>query len=413
LGHLIYFAGRYQLNTLGAVKTIVQHITAGYPSNNHLYLIGMGDFKAALSRPNITYLDISESYRKRSFLWRLLLKIVKIMVPNGSVNAHISLWINAKYDILADKLATKEACRLFQEEPDISGVMGISPMTLALGQVAKQAGKKYIIHTPWAHPNLQYKLVSDAYSELNLKIPPFSRQRIQRQLKEIELADLVICTSNFVRESFLMNGVSEGKIENVGRGIDLERFQIPDNVRSCKDPFLILFIGRVCIEKGIHILMQALEYSDIQEVSVILNGSIDPQTQPIVDKTSKMLEKRGIRIVVDPGDPRRHLKNTSVLVQPSVHDAFGFTVLEAMASGVPVIVSSNVGAKDCVSENKNGFIFQSGNHEELAKYITFLFDNPISRVEYGVTSSEIAKHYDILTASEKQVYVIQTMLEVN
>jgi glycosyltransferase involved in cell wall biosynthesis len=413
LGHLIYFSGRYQLNSLGAVKTIVQHITEGYPDNKHLYLIGMGNFEQIQARPNITYINISKAYQKQSFIYQVLLKLVKVVTPSVDFNARVFLWVNLKYDIIADKIATKEAQKLIDEVSDITIVMGISPMTLFLGQRAKRTGKKFIIHTGWAHPSLQNKLVTEAYIGLNLKVPPFSKKRICRQLKEIDTADLIICTSNFVRDSFLVNGIPGEKVINVGRGIELGRFQIPDNVRSCKDPFVILFIGRVCIEKGIHILMQALEYSDIQEVSVILNGSIDPQSKPIVDKASKMLEKKGIRIIVDPGDPRRHLKNASILVQPSVHDAFGFTVLEAMASGVPVIVSSNVGAKDCVLENKNGFIFQSGNYEELAKYITFFFDNPISRIEYGVESSEIAKKYDILAASERQLSVLQTMLEVN
>lgn len=63
-----------------------------------------------------------------------------------------------------------------------------------------------------------------------------------------------------------------------------------------------------------------------------------------------------------------------VLVAPSIwYETFGFTVLEALSYGVPVIVSNHVGAKDIVGDN--GIIVEAGNVEELKNAIKLINKN--------------------------------------
>jgi len=61
---------------------------------------------------------------------------------------------------------------------------------------------------------------------------------------------------------------------------------------------------------------------------------------------------------------------SDVLVLPSRFDGFGMVVTEAMACGLPVIVSSAVGAADLVEHGRNGWIFQSENSQQLAEMMT-------------------------------------------
>ena len=70
-----------------------------------------------------------------------------------------------------------------------------------------------------------------------------------------------------------------------------------------------------------------------------------------------------------------------ILVLPSIwHETFGFTVLEAQSYGVPVVVSSNVGAKDLISEGNNGFIFEP-NKEALKEKLKYIFDSDKTLLE--------------------------------
>ena len=84
----------------------------------------------------------------------------------------------------------------------------------------------------------------------------------------------------------------------------------------------------------------------------------------------------------------------SIFVLPSVHESFGLTVLEAMAAGLPVVLSDNVGAKDCIKENVNGFTFRKGDHIQLTGIIQKLINNKEMVKKMSKESERIAKKYD-------------------
>jgi Glycosyltransferase len=71
---------------------------------------------------------------------------------------------------------------------------------------------------------------------------------------------------------------------------------------------------------------------------------------------------------------------SDLYIMLSKFDTFGMVVLEAMAAGLPVIISSNVGAKDLVQEDKNGFIVSNTSDTEyIATKIALLLDENIRR----------------------------------
>lgn len=71
---------------------------------------------------------------------------------------------------------------------------------------------------------------------------------------------------------------------------------------------------------------------------------------------------------------------SDLFIMLSKFDTFGMVVLEAMAAGLPVIISSNVGAKDLVQEDKNGFIVSNTSDTDyIATKIALLLDENIRR----------------------------------
>ena len=142
--------------------------------------------------------------------------------------------------------------------------------------------------------------------------------------------------------------------------------------------FTILFVGNVNPEKGVHILMESLLLSGLQNIDVVFNGHISDYFKPVFVEYVKKLTKQNINVRIEPGDPTQNYQKASLFVLPSVHDSFGLVVLEAMASGLSVIVSDSVGAKDCVIDGKTGKIFESENIEELANAIqSFYLDKTL------------------------------------
>ena len=77
------------------------------------------------------------------------------------------------------------------------------------------------------------------------------------------------------------------------------------------------------------------------------------------------------------------LRKSLALILPSTEEQFGFVVLEALALGIPVIVSENVGARDLhVRTGVNGFIFEPDNEKGLAFFMGSNFRRPSSVDEH-------------------------------
>jgi glycosyltransferase involved in cell wall biosynthesis len=93
-------------------------------------------------------------------------------------------------------------------------------------------------------------------------------------------------------------------------------------------------------------------------------------------------------------DPTRVFGKSSVLVLPAVEDGFGLVALEAMACGLPVIVTSNCGAADVVNNGINGFIAPPRDVETMANQLRFLAENESRRAEMGQFARITSQQYN-------------------
>jgi glycosyltransferase involved in cell wall biosynthesis len=99
--------------------------------------------------------------------------------------------------------------------------------------------------------------------------------------------------------------------------------------------------------------------------------------------------------------------DSDLLVLPSKSETWGLVVNEAMASGLPVIVSDKVGcAADLVLNGKNGFIFESGNLHSLVNCLSLVIKDSNVSSQMGESSRQIIKQYNfeaICTAIENEI----------
>ncbi|MFM6154659.1 MAG: glycosyltransferase, partial [Sphaerospermopsis kisseleviana] len=93
-------------------------------------------------------------------------------------------------------------------------------------------------------------------------------------------------------------------------------------------------------------------------------------------------------------NPTKVFGKSSVLVLPSVEDGFGLVALEAMACGLPVVVTSNCGAADVVNNSINGFIAPPRDVETMANQLRFLAENEDMRAEMGRRARITAEKYN-------------------
>lgn len=274
-------------------------------------------------------------------------------------------------------------------------IIGRSGMSYSSFKAVNELGGKSILHSQWMHPNAHNKFLSDEYKKMGISKQPILKERIERQLLEIDIVDKVWSISSLVSDSYISNKIEKNKLIDCGLGVDLEKYQPRDSIQKNSD-FNILFVGNVNFEKGCHILLKAcLQIKSSRKINIIFNGAIAKNFKSIFEIFEEKLNKNGIKVVHGyAGSPVKNYQKSSVFILPSIHESFGLVVLEAMASGLPVILSDNVGAKDCIKEDLNGFTFPAGNDSQLAKLIQKLIDNPSYVKKMSLNSREISKLYD-------------------
>ena len=183
-----------------------------------------------------------------------------------------------------------------------------------------------------------------------------------RERKEWDLADAIICGSDYVKESIRSAGGPVDKCVVVPYGVDTGA--LTARVREPKDGALqVLFVGTLQLRKGIQYLMEAARL--LKGKRVIIRAVGAPRVSPKAVKQ--------IRETIDLVNavPRSMLQTqynwADVLVAPSISEGSANVCYEALASGLPVITTTNAGS--VVRDGVEGFVIPIRSAEALADRI--------------------------------------------
>ena len=199
-----------------------------------------------------------------------------------------------------------------------------------------------------------------------------SPARLRQKAAEIRLADVILVPSILARESYERAGIPPEKLHVVPLGVNLGEF------RPCRSngqaPFTFAFAGNLTISKGVDLLLQAfgqLRRLD-RPMKLRLFGTGDLE-RSVVAPDIEWAGRVAHHVLA------RELPCADCVVLPSRFDSYGLVVAEALASGVPVIVSDMVGAKDLVDRGRSGWIFPSGDLDALVRAMTACLENAAQR----------------------------------
>jgi len=262
-------------------------------------------------------------------------------------------------------------------------------------QVVKKYGGRCVLHSQWMHPIKHTRMLEDAFSDAGNPYRPIPAERIQKQLREIKLCDKVWCISKLVFNSYLENGVPREKLFVSPLGVDISYFKPMEIASKGSLGYLvILFVGNINIEKGVHILTEAILVSGISKCKLILNGAVADYFKSTLDRMIESLNSVGVDVSIGSGDPLENFQKADVFILPSLHESFGLVVLEAMACGLPVIVTNQVGASDHVIDGENGFIVSAGSVKQLADKIKFFNSSRDNCIAFGRKSLVLSRQLD-------------------
>ncbi|NLM46473.1 MAG: glycosyltransferase family 4 protein [Firmicutes bacterium] len=214
----------------------------------------------------------------------------------------------------------------------------------------------------------------------------------QRYISDVEWwltyeAWKVICCSTYMfHELQRVFHLPDDKIAVIPNGVDVRQFadgKLDAKIReryAVPEEKIVFFVGRLVREKGVHVLLDAAPQVLAAEpkVKFIVAGK-GPALEALRHQAKNMgLETRFCFTGYIDDDTRNALYRTAaVAVFPSLYEPFGIVALEAMAAGVPVVVSDTGGLAAIVRHGETGLKCCPGDAASLASQIIALLKNPI------------------------------------
>ncbi|MBT5319735.1 MAG: glycosyltransferase family 4 protein [Chloroflexi bacterium] len=184
----------------------------------------------------------------------------------------------------------------------------------------------------------------------------------------------------------------------IPNGIDFDRFASPrPRMEQFDDGQInLLFVGRMEKRKGLRYLLSA--YADLKwdypglKLTVVSPGEPDAESQRVMGERN-ITDVVFARSVSDEDLPA-YYQSSDIFCSPATGgESFGIVLLEAMASGTPIVASDIAGYRDVISHGDEGLLARPGDPAALSGAIRTLIDDPQRRAEMGTIGQTRAYEY--------------------
>jgi len=209
----------------------------------------------------------------------------------------------------------------------------------------------------------------------------WAARQLARNLREYALAERIYVGSAYTRDSFLEEGFPEERLVHFPFTPD-PRFAPPAIAEESapgeagaaeagsgeggSGRFELVYTGSLAVHKGVPLLIDAVRRLAHPDLCLRLVGGWGSRgMRRFVQRACA----EDARIVVSPGDPLPHLRAAALCVHPSYEDGFAYAPAEALACGVPVLVSEDTGMKELIDSPRHGLTLPTGDLDALAQAI--------------------------------------------
>ena len=208
--------------------------------------------------------------------------------------------------------------------------------------------------------------------------------------KEAHAADAVFCASSFTKFTLKCDSVTS-PIYVVPYGVDFSKFIYKE--RNLEENVLkVIFVGSINQRKGIYYLLEAIQQLQNKNLNIHLTifgrGILDVN---LVE--SFKLKNCNIKINASFDALLQGYQDADVFVLPSICEGFGQVILEAMATGLPVIATTNTSLPDLIENNKEGFVIPIRDSNSLAEKLIYLYQNKETCLKMGNFAYEKSKFF--------------------
>lgn len=202
-----------------------------------------------------------------------------------------------------------------------------------------------------------------------------------------------------------------------GIGLNLEKFTNVNVDKQRKreelglttDDFVIVSVGELLPRKNHLVILKNLKYSNNPNLKYLICG-----TGEMIDEYKQIILKSGIedkvKLLGHRYDIPEVLAISDLFIHPSTREGFGIAIVEAMASGLPVITSNVGGINDIVENEKDGFKCNPFDGKQFIEKTDYLAENAKQRIAIGNHNIEKAKKYRIENSFSQILKIINIYL---
>ena len=260
---------------------------------------------------------------------------------------------------------------------------------------------------------LTYHFDGNADSMIGNLFAEFYNRFINR--KVVAKADKIISISKSYAETSPVIKDLLDKVEIIPNGVDLNRFNPKIEVGNIREKYnlpsenIVLYVGRFVKYKGLEYLIRAMKHVEHGTLIIAGKGKLEQHLKQIV-RDEKLENVNFLGHVPDEDLPKLY-RVSDVYVQPAITrgENLPVSILEAMASGIPVIASDFPGIRDLVKDDF-GIRVKPKNILGIAEKINEMLSNDALRFEMGKNARKNAENYSWEDISKKVLNVYEEAL---
>ena len=230
----------------------------------------------------------------------------------------------------------------------------------------RRHGGKTFLDAGNSHIENLWEILSEEHRRWNCPYPPGPPHWHERSMAMMEHVDYVLSPSSYVTQSFLARGFKPEQILRNVYPVNLSLFRPDVSPRPQNRPLTIINTGSLSLRKGTPYLLEAFRLIRRQHPSarLLLMQIIQDDVKPVLERY------RDLPIEWSPPLPHpqlaERLRSADVFVLPSLEEGLVRTACEAMACGLPVVLTPHTGANDLVQPGVSGEVVPIRDPQAIA-----------------------------------------------
>ncbi|WP_342580952.1 glycosyltransferase [Ureibacillus sp. FSL W7-1570] len=178
-----------------------------------------------------------------------------------------------------------------------------------------------------------------------------------------------------------------------------------------KNDFILIYVAELSYRKNQNMIISAvgLLKNKIPNLKVLFVGDGD-----YLENYKEIVKKKGVEEIIDflgyRTDVPDLMKMSDVAISSSRQEGLPVNVMEAMATGLPLVVTNCRGNRDLVSNNENGYVIDLDKIDDFANAIFKLYTVPDKRQIFGKNSTRLVKKYSLDNVCKEMLKIYSDFL---